>query len=87
MEKADKLNDNNNSSTSSLFAKNKVHTFDSLLGDIKRVLSEQFDIETKLEKCKDTVKAINEDDLDSYIQTLKVINYKLNSSLFFFTVL
>lgn len=49
----------------------KVHTFDSLQEDIKELVKEQIDIETKLDKCKEVIKAINEDDLDAYINSLK----------------
>lgn len=52
-------------------AKNQVHTFDSLKKDINALLIEQLELETKLEKCKAVVKAINDDDVDSYIQSLK----------------
>lgn len=51
--------------------KNQVHTFDSLKKDINALLIEQFELETKLEKCRAVVKAINDDDVDSYIQSLK----------------
>lgn len=49
----------------------KVHTFDSLQQDIKELIKEQVDIETKLDKCKEVIKAINDDDLDAYINSLK----------------
>ena len=52
--------------------KNKVHTFDSLLADLKNFMVEKNEIEKKLETCKSVFKAVEEDDLDSYIQSLKV---------------
>jgi hypothetical protein len=81
MEKAGKLDDNKSNTASAsagLFAKNKVHTFDSLLNDMRKVLTEQIEIEIKLEKCKATFQAINDDDLDSYIESLKVCLEKIN---------
>ena len=53
-------------------ARNKVHTFDSLLADLKTFLTEKNEIDKKLEKCKGVIKAVEEDDLDSYIESLKV---------------
>jgi len=52
--------------------KNKVHTFESILNDMKVLLGEKYDIEVKVEKCKAVFKAVAEDDLDSYIESLKV---------------
>lgn len=52
--------------------KNKVHTFESLLSDLKGLITEKHEIETKLEACKDVFKAISEDDVDAYIESLKV---------------
>ncbi|RNA15432.1 Kanadaptin [Brachionus plicatilis] len=51
--------------------KNQVHTFDSLKENINSLLTEQSDLEAKLDKCKNVVKAISDDDVDSYIQSLK----------------
>lgn len=55
-----------------LASKNKTHTFDSIKDDIKSVLKEKFEIESKLAKCREVMKAIDEDDVDSYIESLKV---------------
>ncbi len=75
MAQAGKLTDEQNSSnsSSSLF-KNKTHTFESLLNDIKIIMKEKHEITTKLEKCKAVMKAVEDDDLDSYIESLKVGN-------------
>ena len=73
MAQAGKLTDEQNSSNSSLL-KNKTHTFESLLNDIKIIMKEKHEITTKLEKCKAVMKAVEDDDLDSYIESLKVGN-------------
>lgn len=52
--------------------KNKVHTFESILSDMKVLMGEKYEIEMKMEKCKAVFKAVAEDDLDSYIESLKV---------------
>ncbi|CAF0756949.1 unnamed protein product [Brachionus calyciflorus] len=65
MAQAGKLQDTKSSQ------QNQVHTFESLQQDIKSLLTEQDDLETKLEKCKNVIKAISDDDVDSYIQSLK----------------
>jgi pSer/pThr/pTyr-binding forkhead associated (FHA) protein/predicted transcriptional regulator len=51
--------------------KNKVHTFDSILSDMQQAFVEKNEIENKLEKCKQVFKAVEEDDLDAYISSLK----------------
>lgn len=72
MAKLGKLDDN--ASKSLAGSNRKVLTFDIIISDIKTFYAEQKDIETKLEKCKDVSKAINEDDVDSYIRSLKMGN-------------
>ena len=52
----------------------KVLTFDILQSDFKTLVAEQKEIEAKLEKCKDVCKAISDDDVDSYIRSLKMGN-------------
>jgi hypothetical protein len=52
----------------------KVLTFDIILEDIKTLFIEKKDIETKLDKCKDVSKAVENDDVDAYIRTLKLGN-------------
>lgn len=52
--------------------KNRTHTFDSVTTDIKNILREKYDIDSKLEKCRAVMKAVEDDDLDSYIESLKV---------------
>ena len=69
MTQAGKLNDEKNAPTS---LRNKTHTFDSILHDIKTILGEKHEIDRKLEKCKAVMKAVQDDDLDSYIESLKV---------------
>jgi hypothetical protein len=49
-----------------------VHTFESIQSDMRELLAEQHELETKLDKCRDVIKAVNEDDLDAYIRSLKV---------------
>lgn len=71
MAQAGKLDDKTSKSMPGLF-KNKTHTFDSLQADIKVLLTERYDIETKLEKCKSVFNALKDDDLDAYIESLKV---------------
>lgn len=66
MAKAGKLEDTQRTEN-----KSQVHTFDSLKDDINSLIIEQSDLEKKLEKCKHVVKAILDDDVDSYIQSLK----------------
>lgn len=71
MAQAGKLDEKTSKSMPGLL-KNKVHTFESLLSDMKVLITEQKGIENKLEKCKAVFKAVQEDDLDSYIESLKV---------------
>lgn len=71
MAQAGKLDEKTCKSVPGLF-KNKTHTFDSLQADIKALLTERHDIETKLEKCKSVFNALKDDDLDAYIESLKV---------------
>ena len=65
MEKAGKLQDESK-------ARNKAHTFDSIQADIQALLVEKSELDTKLDKCKAISKAVNDADLDSYIESLKV---------------
>ncbi len=71
MAQAGKLDEKTSKSLPGLL-KNKVHTFDSILSDLQVFLVEKNDIEIKLEKCKAVFKAVQDDDLDSYIESLKV---------------
>lgn len=54
-----------------LQTKNKVHTFESLKEDYQKLFDEQIDITKKLDKCKNIEKAVESDDLDAYINSLK----------------
>ncbi len=49
----------------------RVHTFDSLKKDYMSLVREQQEINDKLDKCKNIVNAVQSDDLDAYIQSLK----------------
>ena len=69
MAQAGKLTDEKNAPAS---FKNKTHTFDSILHDIKTIMCEKYEIDKKLETCKAAMKAVQDDDLDSYIESLKV---------------
>ncbi len=71
MAQAGKLDEKTSKSLPGLL-KNKVHTFDSILSDLQVFLVEKNEIEIKLEKCKAVFKAVQDDDLDSYIESLKV---------------
>ena len=70
MAAAGKLSDDDASAPRS--SSSNVHTFDSIQSDMRRLYKEQSEIESKLEQCKDVIKAVNEDDLDAYIRSLKV---------------
>ena len=52
----------------------KVLTFEIILDDIKTLVNEKKEIENKLDQCKDVSKAIADDDVDSYIKSLKLGN-------------
>jgi len=71
MAQAGKLDEKTTKSLPGLL-KNKIHTFDSILSDLQVLLVEKNNIEVKLEKCKAVFKAVQDDDLDSYIESLKV---------------
>jgi hypothetical protein len=49
----------------------RVHTFDSLKQDYLNLVREQNEINGKLEKCKTIMNAVQNDDLDAYVQSLK----------------
>lgn len=50
---------------------NKVHSFESLKCDMSKLIVEKLQIEEKLNKCKEISKAIDDDDIDAYINSLK----------------
>lgn len=52
-------------------AAKKVHTLESLKSDFEALVREQREINGKLESCRSVIKAVQDDDLDAYISSLK----------------
>ncbi len=71
MAQAGKLDERAAKSVAAL-SRNRTHTFESLLSDIRVLLAERHEIQVKLDKCQSVFSALREDDLDSYIESLKV---------------
>lgn len=57
-----------------LASKQKVLTFDSLKNDYEKLSGELIEINEKLDKCKNIVNAVQNDDVDEYINLLKKNN-------------
>ena len=62
-------------------SKNKIHTFDSLLADLKNFLLEKNEIEKKLETCKSVFKAVEEDDLEEVEYENENVNVDINENI------
>lgn len=59
--------------------KNVSITFEMILKDMKMILEEENDIESKLDKCKKIVKAVSDDDIDAYINSLKTTESSIDA--------
>jgi hypothetical protein len=59
--------------------KNVSITFDMILKDMKLIIEEENEIESKLDKCKKIVKAVSEDDIDAYINSLKTTESSIDA--------
>jgi hypothetical protein len=76
MENAGKLEQN---ATMLTKQKNISITFDMILRDMKMILEEEHEIESKLDKCKKIVKAVSDDDIDAYINSLKTTESSIDA--------